>query len=302
MLSIATHRIRLFFRKDKGSYLHFYSILGFYPHDLKYYKQALLHKSSSRKSTDGNLINNERLEFLGDSVLESIVTDILFHRFAQNDEGFLTNVRSKIVKRETLNHIGRQIGLDKLVINDIHTDNHNSCLCGNTFEALIGAIYLDRGYKICRRFIEEKILRQHLDLNQLAHKEENHKSRLLEWAQRNQVSVTFTLLEQHRDEHNNQIFHSVILLQGIACSEGKGYSKKASHQEASQEALQRVKQDGAFRHYILEKAATEPEKESTDLLVGTPPVVLVTTQNEAVLSETDSHLSPLHQEGSLLRH
>lgn len=264
MLSTVTHRIRLFFRREKGSYLRFYKLLGFHPRNLHYYEQALLHKSLCEKKADGTQLNNERLEFLGDAVLELIITDILFHHFKREREGFLTSARSKIVKRETLNYIGRKIGLDKIVKSEIHVDNHNSYLCGNAFEALIGAIYLDRGYKACHQFIEKKILKQYLNLEQTAYKEENHKSRLLEWAQRHQVSVSFELLEQNRDKNNNQIFLSLVTLHGVPCAQGKGYSKKESHQEAAKKALKKIAKEELYRHRIFEKVKSEaPSAESS---------------------------------------
>ncbi len=257
MLRTFTNKIRLFFLRDKESYLRFYRLLGFYPRNLHYYEQALLHKSLSEKGSDGTHINNERLEFLGDAVLELIITDILFNHFKQEREGFLTNARSKIVKRETLNYIGRKIGLDKIVKCEIHVDNRNSYLCGNAFEALLGAIYLDQGYKACRRFIEKKILNQYLNLEQTAYREENHKSRLLEWAQRHQVHVSFELMEQVRDKNNNQIFHSLVILQGIPCTQGKGYSKKESHQEASRKALKKLAKDSLFCQAVFEKVQSD---------------------------------------------
>lgn len=259
MLHIITDKIRLFFRKDKESYLHFYHILGFYPHHLEYYKQALLHKSYSIKEAKGTLPNNERLEFLGDAVIESIITDILYQHFKNENEGFLTCARAKIVKRETLNRIGREIGLDKLIKSGISIDTHNSYLCGNAFEALVGAIYLDRGYKYCYRFISNKILRQYIDLQQIVYTEENYKSKLLEWAQQNQVDVSFELLEQNKDEHNNQIFLSLVTLQGLPCSQGSGYSKKESHQKAAQKALKKLKKEELFRRAVIDKVTKDKE-------------------------------------------
>ena len=136
--------IRLLFRKDKESYLCFYRMLGFYPHDIRFYEQALLHKSFSVKLEQGGLLNNERLEFLGDAILDAVVGDIVYQNFEGKREGFLTNTRSKIVSRESLNHVAEQIGLSKLIKFSIRNSSHNSNMGGNAFEALIGAIYLDR--------------------------------------------------------------------------------------------------------------------------------------------------------------
>lgn len=147
-------RIKLPFRKDKELYSSFYKILGFYPHHIQYYEQALHHKSSSIKK-QGSWINNERLEFLGDAILDAVVGDIVFRHFKGKREGFLTNTRSKIVQRETLNRLAVEIGLDKLIISSTHSSTHNSYMCGNAFEAMVGAIYLDRGYIVDKLGVDE---------------------------------------------------------------------------------------------------------------------------------------------------
>ena len=150
--------IRLLFRKDKESYSCFYKMLGFYPRNISYYEQALLHKSLSAKNEKGRPFNNERLEFLGDAILDAIIADILYQKFDGKREGFLTNTRSKIVSRETLNHLADQIGLTKLIKFSTRQAAHNSYMGGNAFEALIGAIYLDRGYAYCKYFMKHRII------------------------------------------------------------------------------------------------------------------------------------------------
>lgn len=137
-------KIRLLFRKDRESYFCFYRILGFFPRNIKVYQQALLHKSTSLRTEKGRPINNERLEFLGDAILDAIVGDIVYRHFEGRREGFLTNTRSKIVQRETLNKLAVEIGLDKLVKYSTRSSSHNSYMYGNAFEAFIGAIYLDQ--------------------------------------------------------------------------------------------------------------------------------------------------------------
>ena len=143
--------IRLPFRKDKELYRSFYSILGFYPRNITYYQEAMMHRSMSAHGQHGRPINNERLEFLGDAVLDSVVGDIVYRRYQGKREGFLTNTRSKIVQRESLGKIANEIGLDKLIHSNFQTLTHNSYMAGNAFEALVGAVYLDRGYDFCRR-------------------------------------------------------------------------------------------------------------------------------------------------------
>ena len=151
-------KIRLLFRKDRESYLCFYRILGFYPRNIQLYEQALLHKSTSVRSDKGRPLNNERLEFLGDAILDAIVGDIVYKRFEGKREGFLTNTRSKIVQRETLNKLAVEIGLDKLIKYSTRSSSHNSYMYGNAFEAFIGAIYLDQGYERCKLFMEQRII------------------------------------------------------------------------------------------------------------------------------------------------
>ena len=132
--------VRLLFRKEKESYLCFYRMLGFYPHDIHVYEQALLHKSSSVKSDQGRLMNNERLEFLGDAILDAVVGDLVYRKFEGKREGFLTNTRSKIVSRESLNFLAEQIGLTKLVKFTTRHSSHNSYMGGNAFEALVATL------------------------------------------------------------------------------------------------------------------------------------------------------------------
>ena len=161
-------KIRLLFRKDKESYLCFYRITGFMPRNISIYQQALLHKSTLLKSDKGRPLNNERLEFLGDAILDAVVADVLYRHFQGRREGFLTNTRAKIVQRETLNKLAVEIGLDKLVKYTVRSSSHNSYMYGNAFEAFIGAIYMDQGYERCKTFIEKKILKEYIDLDKMS--------------------------------------------------------------------------------------------------------------------------------------
>ena len=255
-------KVRLLFRKDKESYLCFYRMLGFYPRNIRIYEQALLHKSSSVKSDKGRLLNNERLEFLGDAILDAVVGDIVYQKFDGKREGFLTNTRSKIVSRESLNRLAEQIGLLKLIKFNTRQSAHNSYMGGNAFEALVGAIYLDRGYEYCKFFMERRIIGQYLDLNKVSRKEVNFKSKLIEWTQKNKVEIVFELVEQSYDEFNSPIFESEILIEGIHACKGKGYSKKESQQIAAHETLNKIKKDSAFVESVLAaKAKREEPKE-----------------------------------------
>ena len=255
-------RIRLLFRKDKESYLCFYRMLGFYPHNVHIYEQALLHKSSSVKSDQGRLVNNERLEFLGDAILDAVVGDIVYQKFDGKREGFLTNTRSKIVSRESLNHVAEQIGLSKLVKFNTRHSCHNNYMGGNAFEALVGAIYLDRGYAYCKDFMEHRIIGTYIDLNKVSRKEVNFKSKLIEWSQKNKVLLSFELIEQSLDEFNSPVFVTEVLVEGIPACKGKGYSKKESQQIAAHETLNKIKKSSPFVESIFAaKALREEPKE-----------------------------------------
>ena len=261
MLENITDRIRLFFRKEKEPYFRFYRILGFYPRNIEIYKQALLHKSSSVK-TQGRLINNERLEFLGDAILDAIVADIVYKKFEGKREGFLTNTRSKIVQRETLNNIAISIGLDKLIKYSSRQSSHNSYMSGNAFEALIGAIYLDRGYRACKTFMEKRIIGQYINLDKISRKEENFKSKLIEWSQKNKFEIEFRLIGQTSDDNQNPVFETQIIVENVPAGTSKGYSKKESQQEAAHITMNMIKKDTLFIDAIF---AAKNERESLEM-------------------------------------
>lgn len=234
--------IRFPFRKEKELYRSFFKMMGFYPHDLKYYKQAMMHKSMSARNEQGRPLNNERLEFLGDAILDAVVGDIVYQNFQGKREGFLTNARSKIVARETLGKVAVEIGLDKLILCNEHGNSHNSYMGGNAFEALVGAIYLDRGYDYCMHFLQHQILGKVLDLRKIAYQEMNFKSRLLEWGQKNRSQIELVLLEESRQENGTPFFRSQVVLDGTPYAIGTGYSKKESQQMACQETVKMLKQ------------------------------------------------------------
>ena len=277
MFGNITDKIRLLFRKDKEPYLCFYRMTGFYPRNIDIYKQALLHKSSSIKNEKGRLLNNERLEFLGDAILDAVVADIVYKRFEKKREGFLTNTRSKIVQRETLNHIAVQIGLDKLVKFTTRQSSHNSYMGGNAFEALIGALYLDRGYRACKKFMEERIISQYLDIDKLSRKEVNFKSKLIEWSQKNKFQIAFNLVNQSLDDELNPIFNTQILAENVPAGTGKGYSKKESQQEAAHETLKKIKSDPQFIDAIFASKA-EREKDTEPVYTEDSPSVMETNE------------------------
>ena len=268
MLRNQIDKIRLLFHKDRESYLCFYRILGFYPHNIHLYHQALLHKSTSLRSEKGRPINNERLEFLGDAILDAIVGDIVYKHFEGKKEGFLTNTRSKIVQRETLNKLAVEIGLDKLIKYSARSSSHNSYMYGNAFEAFIGAIYLDQGYERCKRFLEERIIHPYIDLDKLSRKEVNFKSKLIEWSQKNKIEVSFELIEQFFDKESNPIFQTEVRIEGLAGGNGTGYSKKESQQNAAQMALKKIKSPEFMANIKEAKAQASVTEVSSEEMEG----------------------------------
>jgi len=256
LLSNAISLVKLLFVKDKELYVFIHRITGYYPRDIKLYQLAMIHRSKPVKTPDGHWANNERLEYLGDAVLDTVVADFLYSTFPYKHEGFLTSTRSKIVQRESLNRIGNSLHLDRHVSAMMHSSSHNSYYCGNALEALVGAVYLDQGYKRCRRFIINRLIKKHFDLNDLIKNEQNFKSRLIEWTQKYRVSIEYELVESYTDEDKNPVFRTAVILGGIYTSDGVGYSKKESHQAASKKALERLKHDQQFCEQVLSTASS----------------------------------------------
>ena len=244
--------MRLLLHSKKESYFALKKILGFFPNDISYYEEALLHKSSSKGYNRGVFRNNERLEFLGDAVLNAVVADIVFKKFANQDEGFLTNTRSKIVKRETLDIISSKLGLNKLIITSLRANSQKNHILGNALEAFIGAIYLDQGYRKTYSFIEKKIIAAYINIETLANKEVNFKSKLIEWSQKYKVQLDFQMIEDTMDREFNPVFQSQVLLNGLIAGDGSGYSKKESHQKAADKALKKINSDKKFAQKVLE--------------------------------------------------
>lgn len=246
MLNNIIDRIKLPFRKEKELYLSLYHILGVLPHNISYYKLALMHKSIAHRNNKGKKVNNERLEFLGDAILDAIVGDIVFRHFPGKKEGFLTNTRSKIVQRDTLNRLAKTMGINDLVLSSGHSQAHNSYMGGNAFEAIVGALYLDHGYNACMKFMEKQILGELINIDKVAYKEVNFKSKLIEWSQKNRVNIEFHLVSQKQDDNGSPVFHHQVLIEGLEGGEGKGFSKKESQQIAAKQTLQKLRRQPQF--------------------------------------------------------
>ena len=241
-------RARLFFCKDKEFRSALYQIMGFCPHNIDLYRTAFAHKSHEYRSkkTGNKPLNNERLEFLGDAVLETVVSHIVYRQYPNKREGFLTNTRSKIVSRESLGKLAKELGIDRLIQSQTHGRTHNSYLEGNSFEALMGAIYLDRGFRYAFQFIEKRIIGAVLDLDTVANKEVNFKSKLLEWKQKNRIHLDFVDSSGNHSNSTSPSFHTTVVIEGIPAGEGKGFSKKESHQAAAKDALTQMRRDADF--------------------------------------------------------
>lgn len=238
-------RVKLPFRKDKELYSCLYEILGFYPNHIDYYRTALLHSSAAKRNDKGKPVNNERLEFLGDAILSAVVGDIVYRHFPGKREGFLTNTRSKLVQRETLGKLANEMGINELIKAAAQNQNHNNYMGGNAFEALVGAIYLDQGYDACMKFMKKRILKQMINIDKVAYKEVNFKSKLLEWTQKNRVKIEFRLLSQKSDK-GSPVFEYQVLLEGVEGCSATGYSKKESQQKASKLTLEQLRRKPQF--------------------------------------------------------
>ena len=261
MLNNFIDRIKLSFRKDKELYLSLYDILGFYPHNISYYKMALMHKSIMHRNAKGKPVNNERLEFLGDAVLDAVVGDIVYQHFPGKREGFLTNTRSKLVQRETLNKLAQEMGITQLVLSNGRSSSHNSYMGGNAFEALVGAVYLDRGYDVCMQFMQKRILAQMINIDKVAYKEVNFKSKLIEWSQKNRVKLDFIQVNQEKDKNGSPVFTYKVLVEGVEGGIGKGYSKKESQQNASKLTLERLRKEPQYIEAVFTAKADRTKME-----------------------------------------
>ena len=220
--------------KDKNLTNTLNSLLGFKPKNLDLYKLALSHASVNKES-------NERLEYLGDAILGSIVADFLFKKFPYKDEGFLSEMRSRIVKRESLNTLARQIGLDKLVVfKNASKKTGFKSIYGNALEALIGAIFLDKKYKISEKFVLQQLIKPHIDINEVVNNNQNFKSILIEWGQKEAKELSFSIVSEDGSNHD-KVFICEIILNNKSISQGHGHSKKKAEQAAAEKACLQLK-------------------------------------------------------------
>ncbi len=225
--------------KNSGLKTSIKNIVGRRPRNLHIYRQAIQHRSIAPQNDKGVRESNERLEYLGDAVLGTIVAEYLFKKFPLKEEGFLTEIRSRIVNRDTLNLVGRKIGIEKIVefsSNKKHSQAYKS-IYGDTLEALIGAVYIDMGFKACRQFIIKKLLQPHFDLDEIVKINPNYKSKIIEWAHRRNKEVEFRITEIREGSHNKE-FIAELIIENKSVSRGTGYSKKKAEQSAAQKSCE----------------------------------------------------------------
>ena len=234
--------IRIFDRRfsgDRHYYRLLYKIFGVTPRNIELYKLALVHRSASVVMENGEAINNERLEFLGDAVLETITSEMLFIEYPDKNEGTLTQLRARIVSRSTLNQLALDMELDSEIIahpTTVNTQKQN--IYGDAFEALIGALYLDKGYNRTNRIIIDRIFRRHLDLDELTSTEQDFKSRVIEWAQKSHKRISFESREGSGHTDANPNFESILTIDGKEEGYGAGHSKKEAEQRAAKQAYE----------------------------------------------------------------
>ncbi len=228
--------IRVILSEDKELYTAIKNIFGFYPGNIFLYKLAFRHKSLARDLNNGTRVSNERLEYLGDAILSAIVADYLFKMFPVKDEGFLTEMRSRIVSRASLNKLSQKLGLDKLILVSPEGNNVYKSMKGDAFEAVMGAIYLDKGYQFTRRVLIEKVILQHFDLDELENNDTNYKSRLIEWAQREKRIVEFITLSEVGHGYTKQ-YVVEVMIDKRGFGKGRDFSIKGAEQNAAMKAL-----------------------------------------------------------------
>ncbi len=239
MIKILLQTVKLSSNRRKLYFL-IKSIIGFYPKNLEIFELSLIHKSALIKNNDGEIINNERLEFLGDAILGAVVAQELYEKYPNVNEGFLTKTRSKIVNRAFLNETAIKLGLEDLICSQSKIALEKTNITGDALEALIGAVFVDRGYKYCQKFIRNKILCPYVNLNEITKKDSNFKSKLIEWGQKNKKEVQFITDEIQGQAEHTPIFVSSVEIDNIVYGRGEGGSKKESQQNAAMEALHNV--------------------------------------------------------------
>ncbi len=215
------------------------NIFGFNPGNIFLYHLAFLHKSATQETINGVKVNNERLEFLGDAILDAVAADYLFKTFPTRDEGFLTEMRSKLVSRVTLNKLSRKMGIDNLIQLDTSSTGTLRSFMGDAFEALVGAMYLDKGYDFTKKILLERIIQHYFDIDELVTQEVNFKSRIIEWAQKERKQIQFLVIEETGSGYKKQYIVELVV-DDNRLSQGQDFSIKGAEQIAAEKAWQKI--------------------------------------------------------------
>ena len=217
-------------------------IIGFRTTNLRIYEAAFIHRSASFILPDGQRINNERLEFLGDAVLDAILSDYLFEKFPDANEGFMTKIRSRIVNREILNQLALSMGIDNFLVSNISSNHSTRNLYGDALEALIGALFIDKGFKKTKSLFIKRVFNKYLDLGQIVDTDADYKSLVFEWIQKHKTNLTFEYKEEYDFKLKKSVFSATLIINNEEFGNGQGASKKEAEQEAAGKAWAKLKE------------------------------------------------------------
>jgi ribonuclease-3 len=229
---------------DKKLTISIRNIFGYYPRNIYLYQLAFRHKSASKEIINGLKLSNERLEYLGDAVLSSVVADYLFRKYPYKEEGFLTEMRSRIVSRVQLNKLSKKLGLDKLIESEAFCNNHSKSLHGDAFEAFVGAIYLDKGYRFARKIILKRVIDVHFDIEKLQETDINFKSQMIEWSQKEKIPIEFKVVDEVGNGFRKQYIVEV-LVDNKVYADGRDFSIKGAEQIAASRAMEIINPNGS---------------------------------------------------------
>lgn len=239
---------RRFKGENKDFYNFFKNILGFIPRNTEIYQIAFIHRSKSKMAPQGRRINNERLEYLGDAVLSAIVAEYLYKKYPYQGEGFLTEMRSKLVSRANLNKLAQKIGLSQLIQYNRESQGVFKSIDGDAFEALVGAIYLEKGYRFTRKVIINKVMNTHLDIDTMEHTEWNYKSKLIDWGQKEHKKVSFEVVRAFNQGHDSRRHYEVqVLIDGEPHQKALDFSIKAAEQLAAEKTYKALQESGMLQ-------------------------------------------------------
>ncbi len=237
--------IKLLSPQGKKLYFSIRILTGIRPKNISLYRLALTHKSVLERDENRQILSNDRLEYLGDAMLSAIIAQELYNRYPDGSEGFLTKTRSKIVNRTQLNDIAYSMGVADIIQTKLQTDPTKTHVSGDALEALIGAIFIDRGFEACRKFIIKEILDKHINVDNLTRKDSNYKSMLIEWSQKHKKNILFTTNEHHSTNEVSPVFISTVTIEDEKAGVGEGSSKKEAQQNAARIAMEKVRDNKA---------------------------------------------------------